>query len=391
MLFWILAGALAAGTAALIARPLLASSRDLPDASPDLAVYKDQLAEVDRDVARGVLGSEEAERARTEIARRLLSADRAGPARMAQAPRAWALGGAGAAAVVAVGGSLALYAEIGAPGARDLPRAGRIEAARVAYAGRPSQAEAEAQAPRIDLSAEVPAQELALIEELRARVPERPEDLRGWELLTRNEARLGRFAAAARAQERVVALKGEEAGPDDLARLLDMMVAAAGGFTVSPEAELALRRLEEAAPEHPAALYYAGLLLAATGRPDLAFPYWRRLVEDVAQGQPHRDMAMRQVGDLAWLAGSDWEPPVAAEGGDAAAQDEMIRGMVEGLASRLAEQGGPAEDWARLVTSLAVLGDAARAEAILGEAREVFAGDAEASGVLDRAAEEAGL
>lgn len=391
MLFWIVAGGLAAGTAALIARPLLASSRDAPEASPDLAVYKDQLAEVDRDVARGVLGAEEAERARTEIARRILSADRATPARMAQAPRAWALGAAGAAAVVAVGGSLALYAEIGAPGAWDLPREDRIAAARAAYAGRPSQAEAQAAAPVIDLSGEVPAEELALIEELRARVPERPDDLRGWELLARNEARLGSFGAAARAQERVIALKGEEAGADDLARLLDMMVAAAGGFTVSPEAEAVLRRLEEAAPGHPAALYYDGLLLAATGRPDLAFPYWRRLVEDVPEGQPHRDMAMRQVGDLAWLAGSDWEPPGAAAGTDPAAQEEMIRGMVEGLASRLAEQGGPAEDWARLVTSLAVLGDADRAGAILGEARHVFAGDAEAAEVLDRAAAEAGL
>jgi cytochrome c-type biogenesis protein CcmH len=70
---------------------------------------------------------------------------------------------------------------------------------------------------------------------------------------------------------------------------------------------------------------------------------------------------------------------------DPAAREEMIRGMVEGLASRLASEGGPASDWARLITSLGVLGDTERAGAILAEARAVFEGDAEAQALLDEA------
>jgi cytochrome c-type biogenesis protein CcmH len=96
------------------------------------------------------------------------------------------------------------------------------------------------------------------------------------------------------------------------------------------------------------------------------------------------------------------DPPAAAAGPsedemaaaaelDPAEREEMIRGMVEGLASRLASEGGPAADWARLVTSLAVLGDTERAQAILAEARTVFEGDAEAQGLLDEAVRASGL
>ena len=40
------------------------------------AVYRDQLGEIESDRARGLIGEEEAEAARVEIARRLFAADR---------------------------------------------------------------------------------------------------------------------------------------------------------------------------------------------------------------------------------------------------------------------------------------------------------------------------
>ena len=51
---------------------------------------------------------------------------------------------------------------------------------------------------------------------------------------------------------------------------------------------------------------------------------------------------------------------------------EMIRGMVDGLSDRLATEGGPASDWARLIGALGVLGETERAAAIWNEARDVF-------------------
>ena len=69
----------------------------------------------------------------------------------------------------------------------------------------------------------------------------------------------------------------------------------------------------------------------------------------------------------------------------------MIRGMVDGLAERLATEGGPPEDWARLITSLAALGDTARAEAIFAESLQVFAASPPALSTLNAAAARAGL
>lgn len=403
MLFWIVAGTLAALVALLLARPLLAPAPGGPEAAPDQAIYRDQLAEVDRDLGRGLLNPEEAERARVEIARRLLAADRASPVRLREAPRRAALGAAAVAAALVVPGSLLLYSAMGRPDTRDLPRAERIAEARALREARPSQAEAEAMAaeafpPR---EPDAPADYLAMMEELRRVVPTRPDDLTGWELLALHEARLGRYGDAARAQERVVALKGEAATAADLLGLADRMVAAAGGV-VTPEAERVLADLAAREPGNPGLLYYRGLLEAQTGRPDLAFPLWRRVVAEAPEGSLHRRLAEGQIEEIAWRAGVDYAPPdgasgpmagdmAAAAGIDPAAREEMIRGMVEGLAARLAEEGGPPEDWAQLVGALAVLGEEDRARAILAEAREVFEGDASAETLLDRTADEAGL
>jgi cytochrome c-type biogenesis protein CcmH len=402
MMFWIVAGMLAALVALLLARPLLAPPSAAPEGSPDQAIYRDQLREVERDLSRGVIGPEEAERARTEIARRLLAADRAGPLRLAEAPRTAALAAAGGAAVLVVLGSLLLYSVLGRPGAEDSPRAERIAQAEALRDSRPSQAEAEAAA----LAAfpvpepQEPADYLQMIEELRRVVPTRPDDLQGWELLALHEARLGRYADAARAQERVVAIKGEEATAADFLGLADRMVAAAGGV-VTPEAELVLSELAAREPENLGLLYYLGLLEAQTGRPDRAFPLWRRVIEDAPEDSLHRRLALGHIEEVAWLAGVDYEPPAApgptpedmaaAAEMDPAAREEMVRGMVDSLAARLAAEGGPVDDWVRLITSLAVLGDTEQAGAILAEARGVFAGDEAALATLDWAAEEAGL
>src|SRR6478609_10059856 len=53
----------------LLLRRHAAASRE----SYNLAVYRDQLAEIDRDAARGLLNAEQAEAAHAEIGRRILA------------------------------------------------------------------------------------------------------------------------------------------------------------------------------------------------------------------------------------------------------------------------------------------------------------------------------
>lgn len=404
MLFWIVAGTLAALVAVLLARPLLRPAHAAPEASPDQAIYRDQLLEVERDLARGLIAPAEAERARTEIARRLLAADRAGPPAIGEAPRRSALFAAVLSAALVVLGSLVLYADLGRPGVPDLPRADRLAEAEARREARPSQAEAEAQAAAAFPAGEpdAPADYLAMVEQLREVVPTRPDDLQGWELLALHEARLGRYGDAALAQERVVEIKGDEATAQDWLDLTDRMVAAAGGL-VTPEAEMTLAEIQSREPENPGLLYYLGLLEAQTGRPDRAFPLWREVVDEADPESLHYRLAAAEIEQVAWLAGADYARPAPTAAGPtedqvAAAADmepeereQMIRGMVDQLSARLASEGGPPEDWARLIASLGVLGDRDQASAILAEARTAFAASPEAQALLDDAASQAGL
>jgi cytochrome c-type biogenesis protein CcmH len=250
---------------------------------------------------------------------------------------------------------------------------------------------------------------LRLMERLRETVAERPDDVQGHRLLARNEAALGNFVAARASQERVLELVGDGATAQDYADYVDLLVMAAGGY-VSPEAEAALARVLERDPRNGAARYYSGLLMLQTGRADLAFRVWDDLLAQSRPTDPWVPPIRAQIRDLAQIAGvRDYEPPQmtaapaapgagpTAEQMEAAAEMtaeermEMIRGMVDGLSDRLATEGGPPEDWARLIGALGVLGDAEQARAIADEAEEVFAGNDAALSLIAEARMRAGL
>jgi cytochrome c-type biogenesis protein CcmH len=404
--FWIVAGVLSLAVALLI---LLAHLRPRQDAAPaaayDLQVYRDQLKELDRDVERGVLTEAEAARARTEVSRRILEADRAltgaaeARSRRSGAER-WIVA-VGLVAVVA--GAVGVYMQIGAPGYPDLPLAQRIAILEEARANRPGQdaAETEAQSMPRPAIPEQPERE-ELVTQLRTIMEQRPDDPQGMALLASNEAALGNFRAARIAQERLIELLGEEATGLHYIDLAEMMILAAGGY-VSPEAEQALVRGLEREPRNGTARYYAGLMYAQQGRPDLAFPIWRNLMAESAADAPWLDPIRLQIEEVAALAGQNVtlaelpQPRAPAAPGptqeqiDAASEmapedrGAMIEGMVAGLANRLATEGGPPEDWARLISAFGVLGRTEQARAVYGEALGVFADDPDAIAAIEAA------
>jgi cytochrome c-type biogenesis protein CcmH len=150
MWFWILAVLLILVVVSLVALALLRKRTGSgPTAAQyDLQVYRDQLKDVERDQERGVISPQEAARIKTEVSRRVLEADKAvqTETRAGSAPKsvtyAALLG-----CLVLLGGSLALYREIGAPGYPDLPLSARLADAATTRADRPTQAQAEAALP----------------------------------------------------------------------------------------------------------------------------------------------------------------------------------------------------------------------------------------------------
>ncbi|CTQ50651.1 c-type cytochrome biogenesis protein CcmI [Jannaschia donghaensis] len=396
MLFWIVAGLILALCVTFVATALRARS---DDARPDVAVYRDQLKELDRDRDRGTLSSEESEAARTEVARRLLAADKAGGKTM-RGPGNLPLGLA-LIAVPVIGLSIWTYLAIGAPGYPDLPLQSRIAQIEAGRADRPDQATAEAAIPdRIDTSR---ADITQMAAELKRVLVDRPDDLRGWQLAVQTQTGMNDLEAAWRSQNRVLALRGDDATAEDFALLAEIMILAADGY-VSPQAETALAEAVRRDPRNGTARYYAGVMYAQGGRPDRAFAIWRALIADSTPDAPWLDPIYGQIERVSVLAGDptpvDQLPqPRGPTADDVAASEdltpedriEMIGNMVQGLSERLATEGGAAPDWARLITSYGVLGRTADADAVYQEAKTVFAADPDALDTLARAADLAGL
>lgn len=383
--FWVVALGMAVLVGASVLLVLLGRRTVSADRSADLSVYKDQLEAVDRDVARGTVSPDEADRLRLEIKRRLLEADKAarGEGEASGPPRTLTLVVAGLSGLVILGGSAYLYNRIGAPGYPDLPLEARIAAAAEAAANRPSQETAEASVPPIP-TPEIDPGYADLMERLRAAVAERPGDIQGLRLLARNEASIGNHVAARIAQGQLIAALGDDATADDWADYTDILVLAAGGF-VSPEAERAIEETLKRDPQNGTARYYAGLLNRQTGRPDLAFRFWEDLLRRSPPEAPWVPPIRAQIETVAMLAGEDYSlPPLSSAPGPTAEDVEaagemtpedrmaMIEGMVSGLSDRLATEGGTPEEWARLIRALGVLGRREEAALIWEEAQRVF-------------------
>lgn len=396
MLFWFVCIFLTLAVAFVVAAPLLRPAVAQGE-NPDVAVYRAQLDEIDRDLERDLLVPEEAERARTEVARRLLAASKAATVENTSVAGSFVV--PALIGIAVLGGSFSLYWNYGAPGYADLPLQARLAASQEMRDSRPSQTVLEAAAPAPP-AVEVPDDYRKAIEQLRIIAPTRPDDLEAWSRLAFHEVELRNYAQAALAQAQVIAIKGDDAPLSDWQRLLDLKVVAAGGL-ISPEAEDVIQQILNTDEGNIAARYYLGALYNQTDRPDLALRLWRAIVEVGDPNNFHIASARAQISDAAFRAGVEYALPETRgpsfEDMDAASemspedQQAMIGNMVSGLADRLGTEGGPSQDWARLIRAYGVLGDQDAARTIWTEAQQVFVSSMRDMEVLTNAARDAGV
>ena len=363
---WIAAAVVTAAVLALLVLPLLRRGAPAPDRLDyDRAIWRDQLAEIERDVARGVLAGDQAEAARLEIKRRILATS-SGPGDSGSVARAGspllALGLIALVPALAVG----LYATLGRPGVEDQPLAARMTAPRPGPT-------AAGEAPQMSL------EEAA--ERLRARLDERPAELDGWVLLGRSYMTLNRPADAAAAFARALELAGDR--PDLAASYGEALVAARGG-RMDADARAAFAQALAGDARDARARYYLGLARAQDGDVAGALQDWVDLVAIAPAEAPWLPMVREQIASAAADAGIDPAtlapsaavadlmpaapfPGLSREDVEGARQmspaerEAMVRSMVEGLASRLEEQPDDIEGWRRLARAWAVLGEPAKA------------------------------
>ncbi|MFN4018148.1 MAG: c-type cytochrome biogenesis protein CcmI [Reyranella sp.] len=312
---------LTTATVAALLWPLLRMRLPARDRlSGELAIYRDQLAELERERAAGTLKPAEAAAARTEIERRMLAAGDAAAssakaARASDAVQKW-LPPALSLFVPLL--ALGLYLQTGRPG---LPAA-----------------------PFADRGAEHPA-------------PPRQMDVAG--LLAEARARLAQDPNDA----------------DALAALGEGLTLEAGGTVTQPALE-ALQRALKARPDDARILYYLGLHEAQSGDSKAAIARWRDLEAKSPTDAPWLPMLRAEIARVAKAAGIEVPPTQtpqstmptpSREQQEAMAQltpeqrQQAIRTMVEGLAARLADAPQDRAGWLRLANAWKVLGENANA------------------------------
>lgn len=384
-MFWIVAFLITGVITVVLSAGLLRSASATAEAeNTEMALYARQLTTLEEEVQRGVISPEDAESTRVEISRRMLAAD----ARAATSSRRPPMQPVIMIAATVLILTPAVYLQIGQPGFADLPLERRLDMADARRADRIDQATAEAAAMPLPVAQN--PEDMAILNQLRTALRDRPDDLRGHELLVATEAQLGNFAEAHAAQSVVIRIKGDAVEASDLSNLTDLMVLAARGY-VSPEAETAAQHALELDPKNGTARYYLGLMFAQTGRPDYAFNLWRDLLEEGPADAPWIPAIRAEIEAAAAAGGIRYELPDTPAPAIAADDQDMVRGMVDGLSSRLLANGGSAEEWARLIHSLGVLSEQDRAAEAFDRASAAFADDPAALSLIRDAGRSAGV
>ncbi len=397
MAFWIAVAFICAVVAGLVLWAALRFPvQTAPTSAYDLPVDRDRLRDLNRSVSRGTLTEEETAHALHQAR---------GASGTARVGLGLGLGLVAGGVIAAVSGSLWLYSQTGAPGAPDLLSTDRIAMVESAGAGAEAGANRLTQASAEDQLGALPApaasaDRLAMVEQLRTVLERRPDDTRGLALLAANEAMVGNFIAARRAQQRLIDLLGDDVTARHHIDQAEMMIFAAGGY-VSPEAEDALRAGLTLEPRDGTGRFYAGEMYVQRGRPDLALPIWSDLLRDSDADAPWVPAIRARIRGVATAAGVDPDPdldldpaPAAAARGpqpsdmEGLSEDDrqaMIETMVAGLADRLASDGGTPRDWAQLVTAYGVLGRATAARTAYDDALVRFADAPEALAIVEEA------
>lgn len=394
MLLWVCFAILTASVVALLLRPLRQTQVAVVEpAAADLAVYRDQLRELDAERDRGLVVDSEIESARAEVARRLIKRASGEASETAESAddtasvnRARRIYVAITALLPVVG--IGLYLLSGSPHLPDHPFSERQTAAGTGGDGASSI--------------------VNLIAQVEQRLRDHPEDGRGWDVIAPIYLRLGRYADAAHAFAEANRLEGET-----VRRLLGFAEAtllAENGIVTEPVRKAALRVLEL----DPARIEVrVWLTLAKEQDGDLAGAAaeyrdildkapadatWRSAVSERLD-LVNRKLKGEKIPEEAPAAQAAPSAPPAAASGEMpdvsamspADRDAFVLSMVNRLADRLKDNGKDLEGWIRLARAYKVLGRESDALAALASARENFAGDRASLDEIDKSEQNLGL
>jgi len=352
MTIWVLFAVITTAATAILLHPLSTGRKTASSKADAGKVYRDQLLELDEDIAFGRISPDQYELAKAETARRLFkAADNDRPAQTPQRSDRWLKH---VIAVFLPVLSIAFYVSLGSP---DIPS--RPLAARLAE----------------------PGEDLAiLVKKMENHLAERPEDGRGWDIIAPVYLKMGRVDDAAKAYRTALRLDG--ANVRRLEGLSETLMATSNG-TVTAEVLDELKQVLSLEPNNPRARFYIALSMEQGGQPEEARSAFETLAKQSPADAPWLPLVNEHIAKNGGPAAAPEAQP-AAPGGptseDVAAAEtmssgdrqQMIRGMVESLDAKLSADPNNFEGWMRLVRSYAVLNDKDRAAGALKRGLAAF-------------------
>lgn len=385
-MFWIFAALLTAIAVFVVLYPLSRKRAGIVSADAyDLNVYKSQLKEIEGDVDRGLIAKSEAEAAKAEVARRLISTQSALDEDEKQV-RAENPGTSHSnikiASVIALlvvpVVSLAFYFNLGDPALQSQPLAERLER---------------------------PPEKQSLIERVASveRVLKaKPDDIRGWKLIAPIYLKMRRPKDAIRAYRHVIRLEGENAA--NLSDLGEAMVVEEGGL-ISQNAARLFIQANRIDPKAPKPRFFLAIALGQKDKNKEAIAAWQALMADAGPNSAWVPFAQNQIAALkikmgeasttdqpdSQLAGPTEEDVKSAAEMSAKERQEMVENMVSQLAQRLDEEGGSAEEWVRLIRAELVLKRPDMASKTVIKAMQALQSDIEGLEKVKAAARSLGL
>lgn len=367
-MFWIVVAILTAAVAIVLMYPLMRKT-EVAETRRDgeVAVYRDQLAELDRERAAGLIGETEAEYARAEIGRRLLAAADAGQnAGSSSRPLRHNL----AATLITVllpALGLCLYIWNGSPDAPDMALEARLEK------------------PGNDMN--------LLIARAERHLAENPNDGAGWDILAPIYFKTMRLGDAELAYRNAIRILGSS--PERLTGLGETLVAGNDGIVIEAARD-AFAEAERLKSGNPRARFYLALALEQAGKAEEARAAFAALAADAPAGAPWLPLVREHLARTGGAATPAAPGPTA---GDVAAANDMtpadrqamIEGMVASLDAKLKDNPADFEGWMRLVRAYSVLKNEAKAGEALRAGLKAFPPEGEQGRQLLALAKELGV
>jgi cytochrome c-type biogenesis protein CcmH len=354
-MFWIIIALLTAAVALVLTYPLM-RSKGIADTAREgeVAVYRDQLAELQRERASGLIGETEAEYARAEIGRRLLAAasEKTGEASAMSSRKHNALASIVTVLLPLMG--LCLYLYMGSPNTPDMPLAARLEK------------------PGNDMN--------LMIAKAERHLAQNPDDGAGWDVLAPIYFKTMRLGDAEMAYRNAIRLQGENA--PRLTGLAETLIATNDGVVVE-DARSALEDAEKMSPGNPRVRFYLALSLEQAGKTVEARDAFAALLKESPEGAPWIPLVqahLQNTGGADIAAAPKPQAPGGPSAEDVAAasnmssedRQAMVAGMVESLDARLKENPDNFEGWMRLVRSYAMLKNDEKARQALADGLKAF-------------------